>query len=105
MKIENKINNVPINLNEMISENCFGLSRKKKRHYNLLSIKGANYHLYIYKMIYIIFLVFRVLIIIYMILLAATWENFTSNGPIFRSKTHRLTVEVNTQLYDVFIGS
>jgi hypothetical protein len=66
MKIENKINNVPINLNEMISENCFGLDEKKKRDtiiflvlrvliiiyiyindiYNLLSIKGANYHLY-----------------------------------------------------------
>jgi len=40
-----------------------------------------------------------------MILRAATWEDFTSSGPIFRSKTHRLTVEVITQLYDVFIGS
>ena len=82
MKIENKINNVPINLNEMISENCFGLREKKKRDT-------------------IIFLVFRVLNIIYMILRAATWENFRSNGPIFRSKTHRLRVEVVTRLYDV----
>jgi hypothetical protein len=80
--MKNKINNVPINLNEMISENCFGLSEKKKN-------------------LPIIFLVFRVLIIIYMILRAATWENFRSNGPIFRSKTHRLTVEVITQLYDI----
>ena len=56
-------------------------------------------------MTHIIFLVFRVLIIIYMILRAATWENFRSNGPIFRSKTHRLRVEVVTRLYDVFKGS
>jgi hypothetical protein len=30
MKIENKINNVPINLNEKISENCFGHREKIK---------------------------------------------------------------------------
>jgi hypothetical protein len=38
-----------------------------------------------------------VVIIIYMILRAATWENFRSNAPMFRSKTHRLTDEVITQ--------
>jgi hypothetical protein len=37
-----------------------------------------------------------------MILRAATWENFRSNGPMFRSKTHRITVEVITQQPDVF---
>jgi hypothetical protein len=37
-----------------------------------------------------------------MILRAATWENFRSNGPMFRSKIHRLRVEVITQQTDVF---
>jgi hypothetical protein len=40
-----------------------------------------------------------------MILRAATWEDFRSYDPMFRSKTHRITDEVITQFSDVFIGS
>jgi hypothetical protein len=40
-----------------------------------------------------------------MILRAATWEDFISYDPMFRSKTHRITDEVITQLSDVLKGS